>query len=974
MNEEVLKENKQTLTSPFFLDLSDPLSVGWVLNGEDTQLFTFPVIKEGIRQNWNFYLKYQDKNIEKEHVFIVYTNLDRKNDLSENEYLNKNSDVLVYGTFAQILKVDHDSEHQTLTFTVKGLSKVKYSAMFDENNQETADLRQVAWLKYELIDGNTTENLVQEEDLEYLSHNIQLLDYVITSLSVKDLYSNILDELLTTRNIGISKSQWLKKIKAAVLKFQQTVNKAIGGEYDENSEDAPDEADIINAFMLNAVLGNYDRYIVFSQKDIVAQTEYLLDSISQWPKILHLNKEDLEYMNNMEFYKNMAEQEISDNEDDDDDELIESFVREESEKRIKENKSKKGEDKTMSKQQENNNNEQDKNKIDALLELEIHEKMKKNLDKQQKDFMLREKLKAIKETLNDNNPEASDDDEFQKILDDPKTAQLYPQSVLKLIASENERLKAMMPGSPDANITQVYINTLKKMPWRKVEIETLDIQKAREILDKNHYGLKEVKERIVEYLALIINRKNLAKLNKDTETLIQIDDETQVDLDLFKESKQTKKIQKDFNNVPILTLVGPPGTGKTSLARAIAEALNKSYIKISLGGVHDEAEIRGHRKTYVGAMPGKIIKALQKVGVSNPLILLDEIDKMSSDIKGDPSSAMLEVLDPEQNSKFQDNYLEHEYDLSKVMFIATANYYENIPKPLLDRVEIIELSSYTITEKVKIAKEHLVAATIKQAGLTKEQFQIKDDVIEYIIKHYTAEAGVRGLKRLFDKLARKIVTKIVSGETIKTFKITKEVTREFLGVPKFTEDENEKKPQIGVVNGLAYTSIGGTSLQIEVTTFKGKNSGIKLTGSLKDVMKESANIALTYVRSHAEEFGIKDFNFDEHEIHIHVPEGAVPKDGPSAGVTFTTALISALSNKPVSQDIAMTGEITLRGRVLEIGGLKEKSFAAFKKGIKKIFIPLANKKNLVDIPEEVKNALEFVPVADYKEIYKELFK
>ncbi|UUM19048.1 endopeptidase La [Mycoplasma sp. 1018B] len=617
--------------------------------------------------------------------------------------------------------------------------------------------------------------------------------------------------------------------------------------------------------------------------------------------------------------------------------------------------------------------EQEKQLLDLQVEYEIAEKMKNNLDKQQKDFILREKLKAIKDTINENNPNSLDNnDEYYKNLNNPKAKYIYPESVKKLIEYETEKLKQSMQGTPDSNIIQSYISVLKSLPWRKVEIESLDINKVKKILEKNHYGLKEVKQRIIEYLALIINHKN-NNLQENNSKLIDLEQETQIDLNLFKEN-QNNKIQKDFNNVPILTLVGPPGTGKTSLARAIAEALNKSYIKISLGGVRDESEIRGHRRTYVGAMPGKIIKAIQKAGVSNPLILLDEIDKMSSDYKGDPTSAMLEVLDPEQNTKFQDNYVEHEYDLSKVMFIATANYYENIPAPLLDRVEIIELSSYTISEKIKIVREHLIDIVIKQAGLKPNQFQIDDLTIEYIIKHYTMEAGVRGLKRQLDKIARKIVTKVVSGENIEDFIVDKKQIEEFLGVPKFTEQNVTNESEIGVVNGLAYTTYGGSTLQIEVTTFESDKGGIRLTGSLKDVMKESANIALTFVRSNASKFGINNFNFDKNEIHIHVPEGAVPKDGPSAGVTFTTALISALTNKKVSKNIAMTGEITLRGKILEIGGLKEKSFAAFTKGIKTVFIPYGNKKNIIDIPKEVAEKIKFIPVKTYDEIYERIFK
>ncbi|TQC51437.1 endopeptidase La [Mycoplasmopsis mucosicanis] len=625
--------------------------------------------------------------------------------------------------------------------------------------------------------------------------------------------------------------------------------------------------------------------------------------------------------------------------------------------------------------QRRKSNEKDSNEpvSEALIEKEINKRVKDNLEKQQREYLLKEKLKAIKESLQDNDSDDSEDEsEYSKILKDETKSKMYPDSVIKLIKSESNKLKSMMSGTPDANITNTFISTLKSLPWRKTEIESLDINKAREILDKNHYGLGEVKERIIEYLSLIINHKNQAR-KKNADVLLKFDDNHEIDLELFKEENNSAKIQKNFNNVPILTLVGPPGTGKTSLARAIAEALNKSYIKISLGGVHDESEIRGHRRTYVGAMPGKIIKAIQKSGVSNPLILLDEIDKMSKDFKGDPSSAMLEVLDPEQNTKFQDNYIEHEYDLSKVLFIATANYYENIPAPLLDRVEIIELSSYTTNEKVKIAREHLIDITTRQSGLDKKFFDIDDDVIEMIVKNYTAEAGVRGLKRQFDKIARKIVTKIVAGEKIKNVKLDKETVIKLLGTPRFSDVDKVAEPQIGVINGLAYTSIGGSTLQIEVSHYPSQKGGFKLTGSLKDVMKESASIAYSYVRSNAKKFNI-DFDFENNEVHIHVPEGAVPKDGPSAGITFTTALISALSSRAIPQDVAMTGEITLRGRVLEIGGLKEKSFAAFKKGIKTVFIPKSNEKNLKDIPSEVKDAITFIPVDKYEQVYEKLFK
>ncbi|MBR2022401.1 MAG: endopeptidase La, partial [Mycoplasmataceae bacterium] len=431
------------------------------------------------------------------------------------------------------------------------------------------------------------------------------------------------------------------------------------------------------------------------------------------------------------------------------------------------------------------------------------------------------------------------------------------------------------------------------------------------------------------------------------------------------------KIQEDAS--PIITLIGPPGVGKTSIAKSLAEAIGRKFVKISLGGVNDEAEIRGHRKTYVGAMPGKIIAAIKRAGVSNPIILLDEIDKMGvSGTKGDPSSALLEVLDPEQNANFQDHFLEIEYDLSKVLFITTANYYEDIPTPLLDRVELIELSSYTLFEKINIAKKYLVPKVIKQNALEKKQFKISDKEIEFIIRHYTMEAGVRNLQRVLDKIARKITLGVVEEKIKDEFIVDIPTIKKFLGVEKYSDDDKDDKPRVGVVNGLAYTSYGGSTLPIEVITFPGKGE-IKLTGQLKDVMQESAAVALGYIRSKAKDFNI-DFNFDESTIQIHVPEGAVPKDGPSAGITFTTAIISALTKKPISHKIAMTGEITLRGKVLPIGGLKEKSLAALKLGIKTIFIPKDNEKNLEEVVDEVKKVIKFIPVSSYNEIYDHLFK
>lgn len=493
----------------------------------------------------------------------------------------------------------------------------------------------------------------------------------------------------------------------------------------------------------------------------------------------------------------------------------------------------------------------------------------------------------------------------------------------------------------------------------------MDLQKARNELEKAHYGLDEIKKRIIEYLAALIHRR---EQNKETTKLTKIGGGEFADSNLFSYSKDNKTRS---NSIPILTLVGPPGTGKTSIARAIAEATGKEFVKISLGGIKDESEIRGHRRTYVGAMPGKIVQAIKKAGVSNPLVLLDEIDKMGADFKGDPAAAMLEVLDPEQNRFFQDHYLELEYDLSQILFVATANEISEIPEPLLDRVEIIELSSYTFLEKLQIAKSHLIPAVLKENSLDSSYFQIDDETIDYLIRFYTREAGVRGLKRIFDKIARKIIVLLLEKKLKKTQKIDKNFARELLGIEKFDPDPVDLKPQIGTVNGLGYSPLGGSTLQIEVGLIPGRGE-IKLTGSLKDVMQESARIALSFVQSKAKDFGIK-LDFENTIIHIHVPEGAIPKDGPSAGITFATAIISALSKKPVSHDIAMTGEITLRGKVLAIGGLKEKSLGAYKSGIKTIFYPQSNLKNLEEIPEEVKAAIRFIPVENYQQIYDFIF-
>ena len=561
------------------------------------------------------------------------------------------------------------------------------------------------------------------------------------------------------------------------------------------------------------------------------------------------------------------------------------------------------------------------------IEASINEKVKERINDGQKEYFLREKLKAIKEELGDVSSVSDDTTELREQIENNP----YPEYVKQKALEELHKYEMLPPGSGEASVSRNYLDWLLKVPWWQETEDNDDLKAVRKVLDEDHYGLEKVKDRIMEYLAV--------------------------------------KEMTGALNSPILCLVGPPGVGKTSLAKSIARALDRKFVKMSLGGVRDEAEIRGHRRTYLGALPGRIIQGMKKAGVVNPVFLIDEIDKMGADYKGDPSDALLEVLDPEQNALFSDHYLEEAYDLSKVMFVATANYLENIPAPLQDRLEIIELPSYTEIDKLTIAKEHLIPKQLKMNGLKKTQFHIKDDEILYLIRHYTREAGVRQLERVIGSLCRKAVLSILNDDK-KSVTVTKKWINEKLGKEMFEYGSKEKKDQIGVVTGLAYTSFGGDVLSIEVNSFEGKGN-LVLTGKLGDVMKESAEIALDYVKAHASEFGIDPKYFEKHDIHIHVPEGAVPKDGPSAGVTLTTALVSALSNTPVHANLAMTGEVTLRGNVLPIGGLREKSLAAHRVGIQKILIPKKNVRDLDEVPQAVKDTITFVPVETMSQVLKE---
>lgn len=552
------------------------------------------------------------------------------------------------------------------------------------------------------------------------------------------------------------------------------------------------------------------------------------------------------------------------------------------------------------------------------IENKINDKVKTRIEDSQKEYYLREKMRAIKEELGDVPDTDKDVDAIRKRLEENP----YPEEIKAKIKDELSRYEMLPAASGETAVIKTYIDWMMDLPWWQESKDNDDLNEAAIRLDADHYGLEKIKERILEYLAV----------------------------------KQMTNSLK----APIICLVGPPGVGKTSLAKSVARALDRKFVKISLGGVKDESEIRGHRRTYLGSMPGRFIQAMKKAGSVNPVFLIDEIDKMASDYKGDPASAMLEVLDPEQNSVFSDHYIEEPYDLSKVLFIATANYLENIPNALRDRLEIIELSSYTELEKIEIAKRHLVPKQIEENGLKASQFKIDDELISFLIRYYTRESGVRQLERVIATVCRKSVLAILKDKK-RSIKVTKKLVKEWLGHEKFEYGKREMKDQVGTVTGLAYTSFGGDVLQIEVNHFEGKGK-LVITGQLGDVMKESATIAYDYVRANAKKYKINKDVFDKNDIHIHVPEGAVPKDGPSAGVTLTTALVSSLSEVPVKANLAMTGEVTLRGHVLPIGGLKEKSMAAHRCGITTVVIPKANVKDLDDIPATVKESVNFIPV------------
>ena len=560
------------------------------------------------------------------------------------------------------------------------------------------------------------------------------------------------------------------------------------------------------------------------------------------------------------------------------------------------------------------------------IKREFQEKVKADIDQNQKEYILREQMKVIRQELGEENT-VSEAEEYQKKVSQLKADRETKDKLMKEIG----RFKMMPPGSQEANVLRTYIETLLELPWKKVSKDNDDLKHAQEVLDADHYGLDQVKERILEYLAV--------------RTL-------------------TKK-----GTSPIVCLVGPPGTGKTSIARSVARALNKKYVRISLGGIRDEAEIRGHRKTYVGAMPGRIVEGLRQAGVSNPLMLLDEIDKVSSDYKGDTSSALLEVLDGEQNVKFRDHYVETPIDLSQVMFIATANTTQTIPGPLLDRMEVIEVNSYTENEKFHIAKDYLVPKQLERNGLDSRQVTFSDKALVRMIHNYTREAGVRNLERRIGDVCRKAAREFLENRKT-AIRVTEGTLEKYLGKEKITFENANEQDEVGIVRGLAWTSVGGDTLQIEVNVMPGKGN-LLMTGQLGDVMKESAQTALTYVRSIAPGYEVADDYFEKHDLHIHIPEGAVPKDGPSAGITMATAMLSAVTGRPVRCKVAMTGEITLRGRVLPIGGLKEKILAAKMAHIEKVLVPEKNRPDMAELSKEITRGLQIVYVRQMEDVLKE---
>ncbi len=553
----------------------------------------------------------------------------------------------------------------------------------------------------------------------------------------------------------------------------------------------------------------------------------------------------------------------------------------------------------------------------------VQQRVKKQIEKTQREFYLNEQMKAIQQEMDGSNDKSDFFDLEKKI----KKLKLSTEAKEKATA-ELKKLKMMNQLSAESSVVRNYLDTLLSLPWGKQSNSTIQINKTEEILDRDHYGLKKVKERIVEYLSVL---------------------------------KRSRKIRG-----PILCLIGPPGVGKTSLVKSIAEAMDRKYTKFALGGVRDEAEIRGHRKTYLGSMPGKIITLLKKSKVDNPVMLLDEIDKMSADFRGDPASALLEVLDPEQNSHFVDHYLEVEYDLSNIIFIATANSYD-LPRALLDRMEIINIAGYIEEEKLEIAKNHLVTKQLKMHGMKPHELTIPDDTILELIRYYTKESGVRSLEREIGAIARKVLTRILKNKDLKTVTVTPKDLEEYIGVKKYRFGLAEKEDQIGTTTGLAYTEVGGDLLSIEAACFKGKG-GIKSTGKLGEVMKESAEAAYSCFLSKAKDLGLKESEYKEFDIHLHVPEGATPKDGPSAGIAIYTTLVSLMTKNPVNRNVAMTGEITLRGKVLPIGGLKEKLLAAVRGGIKKVLIPEENVKDLKDIPSNIKDNIEIIPVSNIDQV------